>query len=68
MLGSLLIPSNAMSAAGIAPEELKPNCPKDVINMNVRLCCPVAKALKTRISIKTGERHSILQQMAWISN
>lgn len=30
--------SSAMSAAGKAPEELKPYCPKDVMSMNVKLC------------------------------
>lgn len=29
--------SSAISAAGKAPDELKPNCPKDVMNINVRL-------------------------------
>ena len=32
--------SRAMSAAGIAPEELNPNCPKEVMNMKVRLTSP----------------------------
>ena len=31
--------SRAISTAGIRPEELKPYWPKDVINMNVKLCC-----------------------------
>ena len=37
MLGLLLISSRAMSAAGMAPDELNPNCPKEVMNMKVRL-------------------------------
>ena len=35
--GSLLMSSSAISAAGKPPDELKPNWPNDVINMNVRL-------------------------------
>ena len=29
--------SSAISAAGITPDELKPYCPDDMMNMNVRL-------------------------------
>lgn len=38
MLLFLLMSSRATSAAGIAPEELKPNSPNEVISMKVKFC------------------------------
>ena len=37
MLGLLFMASKAISAAGMAPDELCPDCPNEVMNMKVRL-------------------------------
>ena len=47
MLLLALIASSVTSAAGIAPEELKPNRPKDVMNMNVKFWFAAARATAT---------------------
>ena len=51
-----------MSAAGMMPEELKPNCPNDVISMNVRFCCATVEAPNIKKSMNSDEMSFMLQK------
>ena len=50
MLGLALMASSAMSAAGMAPDELRPNRPNDVMNINDRfwLLCATSEIVSIR--------------------
>ena len=51
MLGLLLMASSAISAAGMAPDELRPNRPNDVMNINERfwLLCATSGIVSIRM-------------------